>query len=524
MSLSIPFLLFLAVMIPLYFLVPHRCQWCVLLVGSVVFYSFSGWQNILVLLALAAVTYTVGRLLGRSIKRQNATLDAHRADGSWDKTTRKGFRDGCEKNRKWLLTLGIALDLALLIGCKYIRFFVSSLNALTGAHDPLPSLLVPLGLSYVTLSAIGYLIDVSRGQVESEKNPLRLALFIFYFPQMWQGPINRYGELAPLLSAPHPFDGQRALCGGLRALWGGVKKVVVANTVGVAVGTVAASPDSFGGTGTWLLILLYSIQIYADFTGGIDICLGISSALGIDLYENFDRPFGATSVADFWRRWHRSMGRFFTDYVFYPLSTCRASQRLSKLSRRLPLWVAMLVTWALTGLWHGSGWNFVVWGLCNGLFILISQELRPWRRRLSARFARAAKSRLLSSLCCLCTLFTVGLFRTLDLNADARVTLNFWGGALTPSAFVGLFDATLWSSLGLTLAEWTVVALGVIAMWLVGRATPRVGSKGDFSVGGRLMKHPALFAVTCALMVVLIAVFGHYGMGYDAMDFIYGQF
>jgi D-alanyl-lipoteichoic acid acyltransferase DltB (MBOAT superfamily) len=524
MSLSITFLLFLAVMIPLYFLLPRRHQWVILLAGSLLFYAFSGLQNLLVLLALTTITYTFGRLLGRSIKHQNATLHAHRADGSWDKPTRRAFRDQCERRRKGLLTVGIVLDLALLAAFKYSGLFVNTWNALTGSSYRLPSILVPLGLSYVTLSAISYLIDVSRGQVESEKQPLRLALFTFYFPQMWQGPINRYGELAPLWSAPHPFDGQRALCGGLRALWGGVKKVVIANTVGVAVGVIVAAPTQFGGSATWLLILLYSIQIYADFTGGMDICLGISSILGIDLYENFDRPFGATSVADFWRRWHRSMGRFFTDYVFYPLSTCRAAQKLAKLSRRLPLWVATLATWGLTGLWHGAGWNFVLWGFCNGLFILLSQELRPLRRRLSEKFSRASGSRWLGTLCCLGTLFTVGLFRTLDFYASAGITLRLWASALSPSAVTGLFDAELWSSLGLSLPEWVLIALGVVAMWLIGRATPRVGEKNSISIGDRLAKRPVLYAAVCALMVVLIAVFGHYGIGFDAMDFIYGQF
>jgi hypothetical protein len=218
------------------------------------------------------------------------------------------------------------------------------------------------------------------------------------------------------------------------------------------------------------------------------------------------------------------MGRFFTDYVFYPLSTCRASQRMAKLSRRLPLWVATLVTWGLTGLWHGAGWNFLVWGLFNGLFILISQELRPLRRRLRDKFPRAAGSRWLGTLCCLGTLFTVGLFRTLDLQANAGVTLRLWTSALSPSAITGLFDASLWLSLGLTLPQWVLIALGVVAMWLIGRATPRLDDKNNISVGDRLLHRPLLLAVVCALMVTWIAVFGHYGMGFDAMDFIYGQF
>ncbi len=524
MSLSISFVLFLAVMIPLYFLLPRRWQWQTLLVGSLVFYSFSGWQNLLVLTVLAVVTYLFGRLLGRSVERQTQTLAARRADGSWDKATRKEYRDRCVIRRKWLLAAGIALALSLLAGFKYESFFVRTFHIPAGTSHLGPMLPVPLGISYVTLSAISYMTDVARGQLECEKKPAKLALYIFYFPQMWQGPIHRYGELAPRLFAPHAFDLQRALRGGLRALGGGVKKVVVANTVGVAVLTIKETPSDLGGTWTWLMILLYSIQIYADFTGGMDIALGVSHALGIDLYENFDRPFAACSVADYWRRWHRSMGRFFTDYVFYPLSTSRAAAKMARLFRRLPLWWATLTTWVLTGLWHGAGWNFVLWGLCNGLFILLSQELRPLRRRLKEKFPRICASRLGTWLCCAGTLWTVGLFRTLDMYPDAGVPLALWWRAFTPAAFARLFDLSLWSSLGLSLAEWVLIGLGVVVMWLVGRATPRVGDADAVSPADRLLRKPLLFAVVCALMVVCIAVFGHYGMGYNAMDFIYGQF
>lgn len=524
MPLSLLFLAFLAVLVPLYFLLPRRIQWLILLVGSIAFYAFSGWQNLCVLIALTILTYTFGRLLGRSIDRQNATLEQHRADGSWDKPTRKTFRDRCVTRRKWLLAATVAADLSLLIFFKYTAFFVRTWNGLTGIDTRVPSLLLPLGLSYVTFSAISYLIDVSRGQQTCEKNPLRFALFTFYFPQMWQGPINRYGELAPALFAPHSFDGPRVIRGALRALWGGVKKLVIADTTAIAVTAIMQSPVDFGGTGVILLLLLYSVQIYADFTGGMDVCLGVSSALGIDLYENFDRPFGSSSLAEYWRRWHRSMGRFFTDYVFYPLSVSRFSQKLSRLSRRLPLWIATLVTWALTGLWHGAGWNFVVWGLCNGVFMLISQELRPLRRRLGERFPSAAGNRCLHALCCVGTFCTVGLFRTLDVYRGVGLTFSLWGKLFTPTAWKGLLDGVLWTSLNMNVAQWGLIALGVLLMWAVSRRTPRVGDTNGTSLGERLVRRPLLCAIVCALMVVAIVVFGRYGLGYDAMDFIYGQY
>ena len=524
MSLSLSFVLFLAVLLPLYFLSPRRWQWGILLVASLAFYSFSGLRNLLVLGSLAVLTYTVGRLLGRSLERQAAVLEARRADGSWDKPTRRAFRDRCVARRKWLLAAGIVSVLSLLAFFKYDGFLIRIYNALAGTSYSALTLSLPLGISYVTLSAISYMIDVSRGRVACEKNPLKLLLFIFYFPQMWQGPINRYGELAPQLFAPRSFNAERALEGALRALWGGVKKVVIANTVGVAVSSVILGATRFNGTYTWLMILLYSIQIYADFTGGMDIALGVSHMLGIDLYENFDHPFGATSVADYWRRWHRSMGRFFTDYVFYPLSTCRLSQKLSRVWRRLPLWLATLVTWTLTGLWHGADWNFVLWGLLNGLFILVSQELRPVRRRFGALFPRAAGSRLWSLLCCCGTLITVGFFRTLDLQPATLQTLWLWRRDFLNKAIWGLFDPSLWASLGLSTAEWILIALGVIAMWAVGRKAPGANARTSGHSACYLLERPLLYATVCALLVVAIAVFGRYGLGYDAMDFIYGKF
>lgn len=186
--------------------------------------------------------------------------------------------------------------------------------------------------------------------------------------------------------------------------------------------------------------------------------------------------------------------------------------------------MATLVTWTLTGLWHGAGWNFVLWGLCNGSFILISQEMRPLRRRLSERFPRAAASRWLSALCTGGTLFTVGLFRTLDLNPATGVTLGLWQRSLCLAETSRLLDASLWRSLGLSLPQWIPVALGVTAMWLVGCATPRVGDKADHPISRYLLRRPLLYATVCALLVAAIAVFGYYGTGYDAMDFIYGRF
>lgn len=507
MQFSLVFLCFIAVLLPLFFALPRRARPYLLLAASVVFYAFAGWRALIVLTVLTLWNYLVGYAIGVRVQRQRQTLESRRADGSWDKPTRIAYRDRTNRHIHAYLALGVALDVALLVAFK--------LSLPT--HVGLTAWTLPLGLSFVTLSAIAYLCDVSRGQVAFEKNPLRFALFTFYFPQMWQGPIHRYGELAPQLASPLPYDGERVRTGLVRSLWGCLKKMVLADTAGVATAALLARQSELGGAGMLVLIPLYTLQIYADFTGGMDVALGISSMLGIELYENFDRPFSSTSLAEYWRRWHRSLGRFFTDYVYYPLSLCRPLSWLSRhAGRRWPLYVSVLVTWALTGLWHGFSLNFAVWGLCNGVFLLLSRELAPLRACLGKRVPRLVNSRPWQGLLCLGTLLTAGIFRTLDLNTDVGVTLTLWGQMLTPSAFGGLLDGSLWASLGLNLAEWGLLAFGVLLMWAVGRSTTHLRS--------RLVARPVLCGAACALMIAAILVFGRYGADYDASQFIYGQF
>jgi D-alanyl-lipoteichoic acid acyltransferase DltB (MBOAT superfamily) len=189
-----------------------------------------------------------------------------------------------------------------------------------------------------------------------------------------------------------------------------------------------------------VLIPLYSLQIYADFTGGMDVSLGISHALGIELYENFDAPFASPSLGEYWRRWHRSLGRFFTDYVFYPLSVSRPVLWLSRharrilgerLGKRVPLYGAMLCTWFLTGLWHGAAWNFIVWGLLNCLVILVSRECEPLYRRFRDKFPKLVASYGYHCFAATRTFLLMGLIRSLDCYANVGLTFKMWGSMFT---------------------------------------------------------------------------------------------
>ena len=250
---------------------------------------------------------------------------------------------------------------------------------------------------------------------------------------------------------------------------------------------------------------------------------------GIRLTENFDRPFSSESTKEYWRRWHITMGTWFTDYIFYPLSVSKPMQKLSKWSRahlgqavgkRLPVYIATIVTWFLTGLWHGADWNFIVWGLLNCLIILVSQELEPLWRRFRENFPRLDQSAFFHGFRAVRTFLLMGLIRSLDCYRDVPKTFSLWVTMFTrPDTYRTLFGGGL-LALGLTVPDFILIGLSVLLIFFVSRA----GREKRLSEPDRLPAKPVLLCLCVCALVIAALVFGNYGQGYDASDFIYGQF
>ncbi|MBQ7335466.1 MAG: MBOAT family protein [Clostridia bacterium] len=524
---SFSFVLFAALTLLLYFTVPKRAQWCVLLCASLGFYLLCGMEYFIFILYTAAVTYLTAFLLQKRADAEDATVAANR--DTWSKAERKSFRAVEKKKRFHILIVGLLLGFGMLAVLKYTAFVLEGVNSvlsLFGGEVGIPSLLLPLGISFYTFQSMGYLIDVYRKTARAEQNPAKLLLFVSFFPQLLQGPISRFGALHQQLIAAHPFD---ALCfrsGLLRVMWGYFKKMLLADTAMVAIKTLVEQSDTYRGVYVFALILLYSAQIYGDFTGGIDITVGLSEMMGIQLTENFNRPFSSKSTKEYWNRWHITMGSWFTDYVFYPLSVCRPMQLLSGhvcdklgngLGMRLPVYLATVATWFLTGLWHGAGWNFIVWGLLNCLVILVSRELEPLYRRFYAVFPRLANSRIWGAWQAIRTFLLMGLIRSLDCYRNVGLTFRLWGSMLTDWNVGELFSGGL-TSFGLSVADWAVIlcsAAVIFAVSHMGREQP---------LRHRIARMPVAWcACVCALLVAVL-IFGAYGIGYDASQFIYTQF
>ncbi|MBQ4617834.1 MAG: MBOAT family protein [Clostridia bacterium] len=335
---GIPFLFyFFPAVLILYFLVPKICKNGVLLLTSLVFYSWGGPSYLILMLISITAGYTSGLLLEKFDHRQPL--------------------------RRVVMWAVAIIDLGFLAYFKYADFFIENFNVVTGLSIPLLRLLLPIGISFYTFQILSYTIDVYRRDVPAQRNPIDLAAYVTMFPQLIAGPIVRYSDIAvQLKSRTHTFqktsDGIRRLIVGLS------KKVLIADTFGKLIVAFRDSNEP-SVLFYWIYAIAFSLQIYFDFSGYSDMAIGLGKILGFEFLENFNYPFISKSVTEFWRRWHMSLGSWFRDYVYIPLGGNRCNK---------PRWFFnILVVWMLTGFWHGAAWNFIFWGLMFAVLLVIEK-------------------------------------------------------------------------------------------------------------------------------------------------------
>lgn len=529
---TLPFFLFVAALTLVYFLVPGKYRWVVLLAASYVFYWTNSRWLVLVLAATSLATYGVALWLQRINDRGKAWLMDHAAELS--REDKKARKEKTKRAARRVLLLGIAVDLGALLFLKYYNFFAENVNGILTrfggtASAPTLRLLLPLGISFYTLQALAYMIDVYRGKEQADRNPLKFMLFMSFFPQIVQGPIPRHDQLAHQLYEPHRFDYTRMCLGVQMMLWGLIKKLIIAERLAIPVDYLFANHAMFKGPIQLFAAILYGLQIYTDFSGGMDIGRGVAQILGIQLALNFEQPYFAGSVEEFWRRWHITMGRWMRDYVFYPLSLSKAFTELGRKSRklfgqfvgkRLPAFIAMFIAYFLVGFWHGPQWKYVAYGVWNGVFIMSGilledvyarsrQKLGIDERAASWRLFRIARTFLIVS---------VGRFFS---RADNLATALSMGKRMFMHwrDITFLTDGTLLQT-GLNTANWFVVCAFLLLLLFVDLQHER-----KVSLRAVIARQPLVFrwAIYIAA-VLLLLIFGHYGPGYDAANFIYEAF
>lgn len=497
---SFEFLLFAAVLVLLYYTLFRRNQWPLLLAASFVFYLRAGVRYLVFILFTILTTYIATRRMD----------DNSAALAALPREERKAQKAAVKRENRLWMALCLGVNFGLLAVCK-IRF-------------TLENLALPFGISFYMFQTMGYVVDVYRGKVRAERNVFKLALFVSYFPQLVQGPISRYDRLAEQLYEAHPYDGKQLSFGLQRMLWGCFKKLVIADRIAPAV--AALKGPEYTGVSFLVLTVFYAVQIYGDFTGGIDMALGVSQMLGIRLTENFDRPFSSKSVAEYWRRWHISLGAWMKDYIFYPVSVSTPLRKLSRSARarfgdfgkRLPVYAASLVTWFVTGIWHGLTPNFILWGMLNCLAIVASEELTPLYEKFHSRFHLKEKP-WYGGFACLRTVTLMNLIRACDLFPNVGDYFRKVGSLFAVSNFHILWDGTL-LGLGLSGLDYGVLAGGVGLMLTVSLVRARRGSiRESLWKGNTWVRYGLTFGLFLAVLLM-----GCYGVGYDASNFIYNQF
>ncbi|MCR4711866.1 MAG: MBOAT family protein [Clostridia bacterium] len=524
---SLAFLIFILVTGAVYFAVSREKRWLVLLIASYVFYCWGGgYRTVAFILVTTLLSFGGGIWIENVQKQADAALKEEGADT-------KAIRTAATKKKKGILAALLIIIFGILVRVKYGGFLFSFLEPLfqaAGSGFRIHDILLPLGISFYTFQTTGYLIDVYRGRAKADRELLKYALFVSYFPQIIQGPISRYSNLAQELYTGHDYDFDRVIRGLQRLLWGYIKKMVIADRVAVIVNEVFGNWSGVGYVGFTVFFgaFLYGVQIYADFSGGIDIILGISEALGIKQVENFRQPYMARSVSEFWQRWHITLGSWMRDYVFYSLAFSKPFGKMQKWARKkfgnetgktVPACLASFIVFVLVGIWHGAAWKFVIYGVFQAVFVasgtLLERTYAKARnachiddKKFAWRFFQMVRTAVI---------LTFG--RYFARGASLTDALGMWKATFATFNPQVLIDGSF-LNLGLSVKNYYFMWIMIALMLAVD-----IAHEKGVHIREKIMARPlALRYVLYLLAVFTVIIFGMYGPGVDAGMFIYQGF
>lgn len=505
---SFAFLCCYALLLLLYYVIPKKAQWMLLLIASIGYFLTAGKPWLLIYPVAAIITVYCGALYIDRVKEQ--------------------------KKRKTALSLIVVFCLLLLVILKYCNFGIYTYNALALRLSFLSTcsfrmnLPVPLGISFYTLALLGYLFDVYYEIGRPQRNFFKFALFGMYFPVMLSGPIIRYRDVEERLYAPHKFDYVQVTYGFQRMLWGFFKKLVIAERMAVIVNTVYGNYTEYSGIYLFLATICFAFQLYADFSGGMDIVIGLSQTLGIQIAENFRTPYFSRSIQEFWRRWHITLGEWLKDYLFYPLLRTQKFASLQeslkkkcgkKKGKKYATLLAMFILWFAIGMWHGGSWKFIVGsGLLQWLYIAVGEIGEPlWAKMRSlCRIKEGNKAfafwQQLRTFLLMCAGFV--FFRAGSFTEGLRIYKNMFC-VWNPQV---LWNGSLFA-LGLDAVE---LVIGVFALLLLLAVSVLQQKK---PVRERIAAKNIVIRWTIwYILLFMVILLGYYGPGYSVTEFIYQGF
>ena len=496
---SIHFLVFFPVVLLIYFIIPKKLRYIWLLAASYYFYMSWNAKYALLIAFSTVVTYLCSIIIEQFGKEEGKSFQIM---------------------RKMTLVLALAVNLGILFMFKYMDFAIDNLNAILGKIgvdiiDRQFDILLPVGISFYTFQALGYVIDVYRKDIKAEYNLFRYALFVSFFPQLVAGPIERSGKLLTQLKNTDKiniWNYERIVKGFMVMMWGFFMKVVIADRAATVVNTVFESYYAYGSFELITAVVLFAIQIYCDFASYSTIAIGAANIMGFDLMDNFDTPYFAVSIKEFWRRWHISLSTWFRDYLYIPLG----GNRMGKARKYLNTMIVFLTS----GLWHGANWTYVVWGGLHGLYQVIGDVTKPLKDKITdklnvrtqATSYKMVKMMITFALTCLAWVFFRADNITVAIEYIARIFTNPDPWALTTGVIYNI---------GLERQEMNILIISVAVLIFVDFLKYKrnirfenIADNQNFWVRGLII----------FVLIIAVVVFGAYGYSFDAQQFIYFQF
>ncbi len=518
---SFYFLFFVALVLCVYYAFPKKGRWLVLLAASYGFYLISSPRTFLFVIFTTVITFAGGRYIGRQNSEHKAYLAEHKEELT--KEEKKALKSAVQKKKRKMAALILVANFGVLAVMKYFTPILEAAGL--GERFDL-GVLIPLGISFYTFQTAAYIIDLYRGKIDADRNIAKFALFVSFFPQMVQGPISRYDQLAGQLYEGHEFSYKNLSYGAQLMLWGFFKKLVIADRAAILVNQVFDNHGDYQGGIVFVALLFYTIQIYGDFSGGIDIARGAARMLGIDMTHNFMRPYFSDSISEFWRRWHMSLSFWCRDYIFFTISLSKTFGKMGKSLRKVlgdrvgklfPVLVAQMATFLTIGLWHGAEFKYIAYGLYNGGIIILGLLLEPYLKKLTAALHINVESNGWKLFRILRTFFLIVMGRMFPKAISFSVAIAMFGSMLR-GGDVPFSEEIL--TLGLDMADFMILLGGCIVWFIISYNQEKGTGIRDAIAERPLALRWILFLLAFAAVLIL----GVYGPGYDASAFIYRGF
>lgn len=483
---SLGFFVFFIITTLVYFVLPHKLKNVWLLFMSYFFYMQWNAKYALLMLVVTGTTWGAGMLM--------------------EKVKSAAAKKSC------LLTC-IVFNILLLCFFKYADFILENLGLIMSREFSSLNILLPVGISFYIFQAVGYAVDVYRGELPAEKNFIVYALFVSFYPQLVAGPIERSTNLIGQLKEKHYFEYNRVREGLILMLWGLFQKMVIADRAAILVNTVFNNFSLYPGSCRMIAAICFAIQIYCDFGGYSNIAIGAARVMGISLIHNFDAPYFAVSIKDFWRRWHISLSQWFRDYVYIPMGGSRCS--------KIKKYRNLMCTFLLSGLWHGAGWNYVFWGGYHGICQIIGEITEPLKKKVYS-FLKIDVSTELHKLWRQIVTFVLVDIAWIFFRADSfKSGLDFLVGIVNDMQLGAFFADPFpyFSIMGFSIDEVLIFFFGIMILWAVDRKKSKCGIL-EWIAGQNFLSRWAIYL----FLLFMILVYGIYGADYQQSQFIYFQF